>query len=111
MDMSRVIITNIRTAALAKYAMNSFYATKITFMNGIFDAAKQMDVNYKEVANILAQHPWMGTHHFDVPGPDGFRGFGGPCLPKDTKALANTYDLPLLQQVLALNTLYRNKDY
>ena len=51
----------------------------------------------------------MGTHHFDVPGPDGQRGFGGPCLPKDTEALVKHFDNKLLAKVLELNTIYRDK--
>ena len=105
----KVFLTDIKTASLAKYAMNSFYATKITFMNQLFDVAGQIGVEWDDVKLILSNHPWMGTHHFDVPGPDGERGFGGPCLPKDTEALTKYYDLPLLQEVLKLNTEYRKK--
>jgi UDP-glucose 6-dehydrogenase len=50
----------------------------------------------------------MGTHHFAVPGPDGERGFGGPCLPKDTKALVDEYDIKLLSKTLELNEEYRS---
>jgi UDP-glucose 6-dehydrogenase len=54
----------------------------------------------------------MGTNHFAVPGPVGDRGFGGPCLPKDTKALSQSYDMPLLDLVLELNDKYRKvKDF
>jgi UDP-glucose 6-dehydrogenase len=50
----------------------------------------------------------MGNHHFQVPGPDGQRGFGGPCLPKDTAALAYEYDIKLLKEVLNLNLEHRH---
>jgi UDPglucose 6-dehydrogenase len=88
--------------------MNSFYALKVTFMNQMFDVAQEVGVDWNNVANILSEHPWMGSHHFQVPGPDGQRGFGGPCLPKDTKALASAYELPLLNTVIELNNKYRN---
>lgn len=107
-DLSKVFITDIATASMVKYTMNSFYALKVTFMNQMFDVAESNGVKWDEMAAILAQHPWMGTHHFQVPGPDGERGFGGPCLPKDTQALADTYDLPLLNTVIELNNTYRN---
>jgi UDP-glucose 6-dehydrogenase len=45
----------------------------------------------------------MGSHHFEVPGPDGKYGFGGPCLVKDTEALAVEYNIELLHKVLNLN--------
>jgi len=74
---------------------------KVTFMNEMYDVVGKD--NWKEVTGILKQHPWMGTHHFDVPGHDGKRGFGGACFPKDTKALANEYDIKLLKTTLELN--------
>ena len=107
-DLSKVFITDIATASMVKYTMNSFYALKVTFMNQMFDVAQEVGVEWDNVAKILSEHPWMGSHHFQVPGPDGQRGFGGPCLPKDTKALASTYELPLLNTVIELNNKYRN---
>jgi UDPglucose 6-dehydrogenase len=104
----KVFITDVKTASLAKYAMNSFYATKVTFMNQMYDVAQQIDADWTAVADILKEHPWMGTHHFAVPGPDGSRGFDGPCLPKDTEALVKEFDVELLKTVLTLNTQYRN---
>jgi len=102
-----IFITDIKTAALAKYTMNSFYATKVTFMNSMYDIAEQMGVDWNELTPMLAAQPWMGTHHFQVPGPDGQRGFAGPCLPKDTEALAKEYDVELLRKVLELNSEFR----
>jgi|SaaInlLV_10m_DNA_3_1039740.scaffolds.fasta_scaffold09679_3 UDPglucose 6-dehydrogenase len=96
----KVFITDIKTAAFAKYAMNSFYATKITFMNELYHA---YGGDWKALTSILKEHPWMGSHHFEVPGPDGSFGFGGPCLVKDTEALASEYDMDLLTKVLELN--------
>jgi len=109
-DMKTVFCTDIATASLAKYTMNTFYATKITFMNMVYDLAKEWDADYNELIDILAEHPWMGTHHFNVPGPDSKRGFGGPCLPKDTAALVAEHDCELLAKVLELNSKYRNKE-
>jgi UDPglucose 6-dehydrogenase len=106
-DMSNIIITDAKTASLAKYIMNSFYATKLTFMNSMFDVANQLGVDWNDITTILKHQPWMGTHHFDVPGPDGHRGFGGPCLPKDTEALVKEYNIDLLKKVLELNAKYR----
>jgi len=107
-DTKNTYITDINTASFLKYVMNTFYATKVTFMNSMYDVAKQMNVNYDESIDILAKHPWMGTNHFRVPGPDGKRGFGGPCLPKDTECLVKNYDVELLKKVLELNQYYRN---
>lgn len=106
--LDKVFFTDVKTAAMAKYCMNSFYATKVTFMNQMYDVAQQLGINWNHVTSILANHPWMGTHHFQVPGPDGERGFGGPCLPKDTEALVKEFDVELLKTVLKINADYRH---
>ena len=106
-NLDKVFITTIENACMAKYCMNSFYATKVTFMNQMYEVANTVGADWAQVNNILRNHPWMGTHHFEVPGPDGQRGFGGPCLPKDTEALTKEFDVPLLDTVLLLNKVYR----
>lgn len=109
-DTKKTFLTDIRTASLAKYTMNCFYAVKVTYMNHIYDVAQKMNVDYRELTSIVSQHPWMGTNHFQVPGPDGERGFGGPCLPKDLMAFYMHYENPLLFETLAANVLYRKED-
>lgn len=107
-DMKCVKFTDIKTAALAKYTFNTFYATKLTFMNQIYDVADQMGVDFEELKDVLKYNPWMmGVSHLDVPGYEG-RGFSGPCLPKDTQALAREYNVQLLSEVLNINDKYRN---
>ena len=105
--LDKVFVTDIKTAAFAKYTMNSFYATKVTFMNEMYDVAQQLGIHWKDITTILQAQPWMGTHHFSVPGPDGKRGFGGPCLPKDTEALVKEFDIELLKTVLERNKEFR----
>lgn len=102
----RIFITSIETAALVKYMMNSFFATKVTFMNQMYDVAKEMGADFDRASDIVSHHPWFGSNHNTVPGHEG-RGFAGPCLPKDTKALYNYYKPELLGKVLELNDQYR----
>jgi UDPglucose 6-dehydrogenase len=109
-ETDHVFHTDIKTATLLKYSFNTFYAMKITYMNTLYDIANDLGANYSELASMMKINPWMGTHHFDVPGPDGKRGFGGPCLPKDTAALAREFDLELLHSILEFNKKYRNED-
>lgn len=107
-NMDAVKFTDIKTAALAKYTFNTFYSTKVTFMNQIYDVAERMDVDYDELRSVLKMNPWMmGVSHLDVPGSDGERGFGGPCLPKDTEALVKEFGVELLKTVLTINDKYR----
>jgi UDPglucose 6-dehydrogenase len=89
-----VIITDYRTAALAKYAINSFLATKVIFMNQmqalLADANNGKIVSpdyWSEFTRILASDLRIGYTHMDVPGNGGEYGYGGSCFPKDVRAL------------------------
>lgn len=108
--LDKVMITDIKTASLAKYTFNSFYSTKLIFMNSLYDICNEVGVEFEELKDVLKLNPWMmGVSHLDVPGHEG-RGFSGPCLPKDTKALAEAFNVELLHKVLELNTKYRKED-
>jgi len=81
--------TDIVTASMVKYCINSFLATKVTFMNEMYDvlrAAKGTD--WQTFTKIIANDPRIGNTHMKVPGNDGQRGYAGSCFPKDTNALA-----------------------
>ena len=81
--------TDMVTASMVKYCINSFLATKVTFMNEMYDvlrAARGADWN--TFTNIIANDPRIGNSHMKVPGNDGQRGYAGSCFPKDTAALA-----------------------
>jgi len=106
-----VKFTDIKTASLAKYTFNTFFATKLIFMNQLYDVAQHLGVDFNELKSVLKLNPWMmGVSHLDVPGHEG-RGFSGPCLPKDTQAFTNEFGIKLLDTVLELNSMYRaNED-
>lgn len=106
--------TNITTASLFKYIANSFLATKVTFMNQMFELASQVGVDWKEIKTIATNDPRLGTSHWDVPGPDGQFGYGGACFPKDVSAiLEHSIDigttLTLLKEVRDINNIHRLK--
>ena len=82
-----VTYCTITEASLAKYTINSFLATKVVFMNQIYDLAQQLGVDYGALSNLLKSEKRFGESHLRVPGPDGSRGFAGACFPKDTAAL------------------------
>ena len=71
-------------ACIVKYSANSFLALKTSFFNQIYDLCETTGMNFNTVRQILAQDLRIGTDHTMVPGPDGERGWGGPCFPKDT---------------------------
>jgi len=81
--------TDIVTASMVKYCINSFLATKVTFMNEMFDVLKAAKgADWQTFSKIIQTDPRIGNTHMKVPGHDGQRGYAGSCFPKDTSALA-----------------------
>ena len=81
--------TTATTAELLKYTANTFLATKVAFANELYDIAQESGVNWEELRGLLIEDSRLGKSHWKVPGPDGQRGFGGTCFPKDISALIN----------------------
>jgi UDPglucose 6-dehydrogenase len=78
-----IVITDLRTAEMIKYASNAFLATKISFMNEVADLCECVGADVKEVAAGMGYDARIGRHFLDA----GL-GWGGSCFPKDVKALA-----------------------
>lgn len=77
----------IGEAALAKYAINTFLATKVIFMNELHGIATASGLDYDKIISMVKMDSRIGRSHMQVPGPDGAFGFGGACFPKDSSAL------------------------
>ncbi len=81
--------TDIVTASMVKYCINSFLATKVTFMNEMYDVLKaSRGCDWNTFTKIISNDTRIGKTHMKVPGNDGQRGYSGSCFPKDTNALA-----------------------
>jgi UDPglucose 6-dehydrogenase len=74
-------------AEFAKYFNNAYNATLIIFANSFFEACKIKNVNYTNVKNAVVKRNHINSNYLEC--NENFRGFGGVCLPKDTKALAS----------------------
>jgi len=104
---------------LTKYLRNSFLATKVAFFNEVYDFCKATNIDYQNVSKMVGIDERITSSHMQVPGPDGKRGFGGACFPKDTSALLRTaahtdhllYDtsFSILRQVVKSNKRIRNE--
>ena len=95
--------TSITEASMIKYATNSFLSLKVTFFNQIYDLCQKNGADYDLVRQILTHDSRIGNSHTVVPGPDGERGFGGACFPKDTKAFSKYAD-DLNKPITVLNS-------
>jgi UDPglucose 6-dehydrogenase len=78
-----IMLTDLRTAEMIKYASNAFLATKISFINEIANICEELGADIKEVAVGMGYDKRIGPHFLDA----GL-GYGGSCFPKDVKALA-----------------------
>jgi UDPglucose 6-dehydrogenase len=81
------VLTDATTAEMVKYVANTFLATKVAFANEIYDICGATGVKYKEVVEFAKLDKRLGNSHWQVPGPDKKRGFGGSCFPKDINGL------------------------
>jgi UDPglucose 6-dehydrogenase len=99
----RMIIMDIRSAELTKYAANCMLATKISFMNELANLAERLGADIEQVRRGIGSDERIG-YHFIYPGC----GYGGSCFPKDVQALVRTsggvgYEAHLLQAVEKVN--------
>ena len=98
-----IVITDLRTAEMIKYASNAFLATKISFINELADLCELVGADVKEVAAGMGYDTRIGRHFLDA----GL-GWGGSCFPKDVEALAymskeKGLDPRILNQVMEIN--------
>ena len=84
-----VIQTNFETAELIKYMNNCFFATKVSFLNEMYQLAEKSNVDWETAVDGFIRDGRVGHSHMNVPGPDGKFGFGGSCFPKDIQAIIN----------------------
>jgi len=105
-------IVNIKTAAMYKYMMNSYLATKVTFMNDFKLLADAEGVEWTDLKYLSTTDKRIGNTHMDVPGPDAQYGWGGGCFPKDVAAIIMEaidlgVDFELLDRVETINKKHR----
>jgi UDPglucose 6-dehydrogenase len=110
-----MLITDIKTAALYKYLMNSYLAAKVTFMNDFYQLSQAEGVNWKELTGLTVWDDRIGHTHMSVPGPDGKFGWGGICFPKDIAAIIEesldlNAGLEILDRVEEINKKHRKKN-
>jgi UDPglucose 6-dehydrogenase len=98
-----LVLTNIPTAEMIKYASNAFLATKISFANAIAQLSEAVGANGPDVLGAMGLDKRIGTYFLNAGS-----GYGGSCFPKDVKALISIageheYDFRLLKEVEEIN--------
>ena len=103
MNHERIIIMDIRSAEMTKYAANAMLATKISFMNEVANICERVGADVNQVRIGIGSDSRIG-YSFIYPGS----GYGGSCFPKDVKALQKIasekgYNTPLITAVEKVN--------
>lgn len=105
----KIIVMDVRSAELTKYAANCMLATKISFMNEMANLAERLGADIEAVRKGIGSDPRIG-YHFIYAGC----GYGGSCFPKDVQALERTarqvgYEANILQAVEAVNERQKSR--
>lgn len=105
-----ILITNLETAEMIKYASNSYLATQISFINSVASICEKVGADVNSVSKGMRLDKRIGEKAFLNAG----LGYGGSCFPKDVSALIeiakeNDYQFTLLEEVEAVNKAQRQK--
>ena len=113
-----IVKTGTRTAEMVKYFTNCFLATKVTYANQMYEICETAGIDYDKVCEYALYDDRIGKSHLAVPGPDGDRGFGGHCFPKDLAAIIkyakdlDVFEPQFLESVERFNdTVRSNRDW
>ncbi len=105
--------SNAIDVEMAKYMENSFLATKVTFVNEMFDISQALGVDFNKAREIWLADPRIGRSHTFV--YEDKRGFSGKCLPKDVSSIKNQaknakVNTLLLDVIVEKNNFFLNKN-
>ncbi len=103
----------VELAEACKLFANAFYALKVSYANQFYDYCERAGIEYDHVRILANGDPMMAPFHLDV-SQDGYRGFAGKCLPKDTTALyvsskKSGSEITLLREALRYNATLLEK--
>ncbi|MBN22552.1 MAG: hypothetical protein CL678_14815 [Bdellovibrionaceae bacterium] len=101
--------TSTNEAEMIKLAQNTMLASRVAIANMLYDACLEKSIDYNLIRNIaFDKFEILGPYMSLVPGPDGNRGFGGKCLPKDIRAFNSIHNSKLLKEIIHYNDFLRD---
>lgn len=100
-------IVPAKEAEMIKYFGNAFYALKVAYANQVYDLCQKLGIDYETIKDCAKEEPMVGKTHLDI-FHKGYRGYGGKCLPKDTRSICQLaksvgIDLSLLREAEEYN--------
>lgn len=105
-----IIKTSSTIAEMVKYVTNTFLAMKVSFANEMYQISQALDIDYDKVIEYARYDERLGQSHWAVPGPDGDKGFGGHCFPKDVAALTYLAVTLGVEPTMLAGTAIKNKE-
>ena len=106
---NNVVFVNNKEAELIKLFKNCFLATKVAFCNEIYQFSEIHNINYEKVRELSTRDKRIGPSHTMVPGPDGTKGFGGTCFPKDTRSMLHQIESSGMKSYVLKGAIERNE--
>lgn len=99
-----------KESELTKYALNAFFAVKVTFFNELRLFADEADIDWDNLMAGVLSDGRLSHMHTDVPGHDGQKGYGGLCFPKDINSLIKTMEKHGIDPKLLKASWEQNKE-
>lgn len=112
LNAGKIHTTDIKTAALVKYAENFFLGLKVSYFNELYKIHKNLgcESTYEDFAALVGSDPRIGKSHTQVPGWDGKYGWGGHCLDKDNYEFMQFSESSLVKFINELNDEHRSQE-
>ena len=98
------------TAEMVKYTSNCFFTVKLSYLNEIYQMCEKLGVEYEDVIKGVLLDQRIGNSHYEVPGHDGLKGWGGICFTKDLPAMIYKSKELGIESTVMEATLKKNKE-
>lgn len=107
----KTFVTGLENAEAVKLFTNAFFAVKVAFFNEIEEVSAAKGLNWLAIREMMLADGRINPSHTMVPGPDGNRGFGGACLPKDLQQVSKYVEFhSKSSDSVCLSALARNEE-